>query len=68
MVNAVLKKITPLLVFVAMLTGCQSHEGPAEKAGKKIDNAASQVKKDVGSAADKAGKKIEDAGNSIKNN
>ncbi|AOU98050.1 hypothetical protein BI364_08815 [Acidihalobacter yilgarnensis] len=68
MVNAALKKITPLLVLAVMLAGCQSHEGPAEKAGKKIDNAASQVKKDVGNATDKAGKKIEDAGNSIKNN
>ena len=41
------------LLFGLALTGC--HEGPAEKAGRKIDN-----------AADKAGRSIEKAGENIR--
>jgi hypothetical protein len=36
------------------LPGCQKHEGPAEQAGKKVDN-----------AVDKTGQKIEQAGENI---
>jgi hypothetical protein len=36
------------------LTGCERNEGPAEKAGAKIDH-----------AVDQAGEKIEDAGEKI---
>ena len=41
-------------LFVA-LTGCQKKEGPAERAGKAMDN-----------AAEKTGDKIEQAGDKIK--
>lgn len=68
MIDLIFKKAFPILILAVVLAGCQSHEGPAEKAGKKIDDAASQVKKDVGNATDKTGKKIEEAGNNIKNN
>ena len=42
-------------VFLAVLGGCQKHEGPAEKAGKEVDK-----------ATEKVGQKIENAGESIK--
>ena len=49
---------TALLAFVATLSlamaACQPHEGPAERAGKSVDN-----------AAEKAGQKIENAGDKI---
>ena len=40
--------------LLAVLTGCQKQEGPAERAGKEVDK-----------AVDKVGKKIEKAGDSI---
>lgn len=39
------------------LAGCQKQEGPAEKAGKQIDNAVSQA----GQQIEKAGDKIQEA-------
>jgi len=46
-----------LILGAALLTqvGCQKKEGPAEKAGKSLDN-----------AAEKAGQKIERAGENIR--
>ncbi len=41
-------------VLAAGLSGCQKEEGPAERAGKSLDN-----------AVEKAGKKIEEAGEKI---
>ena len=44
--------------IVAMaLSGCEKHEGPAEKAGKEIDKTMSSV----GEQIQKAGDKIQDA-------
>lgn len=41
---------------VLMLSyGCQKHEGPAEQAGKKLDQAAEQI-----------GQKVEQAGSNLK--
>lgn len=40
--------------FAFTLPGCQKQEGPAEQAGKKLDN-----------ALDQTGQKIEDAGENI---
>lgn len=48
-------------VLVA-LAGCQKKEGPAEHAGKEIDNAAAKV----GEQVEKAGEKIQDAAKSDK--
>jgi predicted small secreted protein len=39
------------------LSGCQKHEGPGERAGKSIDNAAESVGEHVGNA----GEAIQDA-------
>jgi hypothetical protein len=46
---------TMIVSFCLAVAACQPHEGPAERAGKSIDN-----------AADKAGDKIESAGDKIK--
>jgi hypothetical protein len=55
-----MKRITSLgmvmlLAAFAVLSGCQKTEGPAEQAGKKLDQ-----------AVDKAGQKIEEAGDRLK--
>ena len=51
------KSVSAALIMgalLAVLTGCQKQEGPAEHAGKDVDK-----------AVDKVGKKIEKAGDSI---
>jgi hyperosmotically inducible protein len=50
-----------LLAFVLALAGCQQ-EGPAERAGKKIDKAAEKAGDKIDKGAEKAGKAIEDQG------
>jgi hypothetical protein len=42
--------------LVAVLSGCQKKEGPAERAGKEMDKAAEKA----GQQIEKAGEKIED--------
>ncbi|PKO86750.1 MAG: hypothetical protein CVU18_13395 [Betaproteobacteria bacterium HGW-Betaproteobacteria-12] len=44
-------------VLLAGLAGCEKKEGPLEKAGKEVDNAAATV----GQKIEKAGEKIQDA-------
>jgi predicted small secreted protein len=51
--------------LLAALSGCQKQEGPAEQAGKEVDNAAEQAGKDVDKAAEKVGEQIEEAGENI---
>lgn len=54
-----LKRILPLLCLLALLVGafgCQNDEGPAEKAGKKID----QTMEEAGDKIEDMGDKIED--------
>ncbi len=46
-----------LCALVLALTACQKPEGPAEKAGKQVDNAVEKV----GDSVQKAGESIEDA-------
>lgn len=43
-----------LLIAATQTVACRRHEGPAERAGRKIDG-----------AAEKAGDKLEDAGDAI---
>ena len=54
-----------LYVFVAICAlataACQPAEGPAERAGKNIDNAAKKVGDQVDKAADKAKDAINEA-------
>jgi hypothetical protein len=51
-------------LLVALL-GCQRQEGPAEQAGKKLDNAMDQTGQNVDSATEKLGEKVEQAGENI---
>jgi predicted small secreted protein len=44
-------------VLVAALSGCQRQEGPAERAGKAMDNAV----ENAGQQMEKAGEKLQDA-------
>jgi hypothetical protein len=44
------------------LAACQPAEGPAERAGKAVDNAAQKA----GDSIEKAGDKIKDAANDVK--
>lgn len=46
--------VLAMSALLVALSGCDSQQGPAEKAGEKIDNAAEQ-----------AGEKIEEAGEAI---
>lgn len=50
------------LSAVFALAACQPAEGPAERAGKQIDQAAEKV----GDQVEKAGEKIEDKAKEIK--
>ncbi|WP_319583242.1 Rv0909 family putative TA system antitoxin [uncultured Pseudodesulfovibrio sp.] len=52
--------VAMLLSFVAVGYGCQN-EGPAEKAGKRIDQSIEKA----GDAIEDAGDKIEDAGDKV---
>lgn len=44
-------------ILIAGLSGCKKEEGPAERAGKALDNAVQKA----GEKIEQAGKKIQDA-------
>lgn len=44
-------------ILIAGLSGCKKEEGPAERAGKALDNAVQKA----GAQIEQAGKKIQDA-------
>jgi PBP1b-binding outer membrane lipoprotein LpoB len=54
---------TALLV---VLSGCQKQEGPAETAGKKIDQTVEKAGEKIEEVKEKAGEKIEEAGKAMK--
>lgn len=51
-----------MAAMLAALSGCQKKEGPAEKAGQKIDQAVEKSGEKVDDAKEKLGEKIEKAG------
>ena len=53
-----------VLAFTLGLAACKQ-EGPAEKAGKKVDQATEQAGKKIDQATDQAGKKVEQAGKEL---
>jgi len=58
---------------VAQLSACAKHEGPVERAGKKIDNAVDNVKDGESpfhkkGTAEKAGEAVDDAVDDLKGN
>lgn len=62
-----IKKVIVLMfiVFALLLVGCEK-DGPAENAGKKIDNAIENTGDKMGDAVEKTGDKIKEMGDSIK--
>jgi predicted small secreted protein len=52
--------------LVAGLSGCQKKEGPAERAGKAIDNAVDKTEKQIDKSMEKVGEKMEEAGEKMK--
>lgn len=59
------KKVAIVLVagmLVAGLSGCKKEEGPAERAGKALDNAVQKA----GEKVEQAGEKIQDAAKDAK--
>jgi hypothetical protein len=65
---SILKKIV-LVLFSCMImvsfTACKK-EGPAERAGKKMDEAVEKAGEKIKESAEKAGDKIEEAGEKVK--
>ena len=57
--------LTVLTLMVVGLAACEK-KGPAEAAGKKIDNAAEKAGEKIDNAANKAGEKLNEAGDKIK--
>ena len=55
-----------MTVLLAALFGCQKPEGPAEKAGKKVDQTVEKAGEKIDEAKEKAGEKIEKAGQAVK--
>jgi hyperosmotically inducible periplasmic protein len=53
-----------LLAAVVGLSACKQ-EGPAERAGKKVDQTVEQTGKKLEEAKDEAGKKMEEAGEAL---
>ena len=64
-------KVKPALIMIMMVlaaavVGCESSEGPAEKAGKQIDQAVEKAGDTINEAVDKTGEKIEETGDAIR--
>lgn len=53
------------LALTLLVVGCDS-QGPAEKAGEKVDKAVESTKDAAGEAADKVGKNIDEAAEKLK--
>ena len=51
--------------LLAVLPGCQKQEGPAERAGKEVDQAVEKAGNEVDKATQKVGEQIEKVGDSI---
>lgn len=57
--------VTAILMIGVTAIGCSEEQGPAEKAGEQIDEAAAELEDDAGEAAEEAGDAIEEAGESV---
>jgi hypothetical protein len=55
-----------MTALLAALYGCQKPEGPAERAGKQIDQAVEKTGERVEQTTEKLGEKVEKAGEDIK--
>lgn len=64
-----MKNLFALLTICASLlafTGCSESEGPAESAGKQIDEAMESGKESVDEAMEESAEKIEEAGDALR--
>ena len=55
-----------MTVLLVALSGCQKQEGPAEKAGQKIDKAVEKAGEKIDQTTEKLGEKVEKAGENIR--
>lgn len=58
--------VVALILAGGLLTGCESNDGPAEKAGEKIDNAVETTGEKIDNAVEETGEEIEDAGDKLR--
>ena len=60
----VIRKVITLVLFAGLalagLPGCEKNEGPAEKAGKAIDEAASDIAEETSETMEAIEKKVEE--------
>ena len=61
-----LLSITTLILAGSIITGCEANEGPAEKAGEKIDNAMENTGEKIDNAVENTGESIEEAGDKLR--
>lgn len=61
-----LVSIMALILAGNVLTGCESNDGPAEKAGEKIDNAMENTSEKIDSAIEKTDEEIEEADDKLR--
>jgi hypothetical protein len=54
-----------MTALIAALSGCQKSEGPAEKAGQKIDKAVENAGEKIDQTTEKLGQKVEKAGENM---
>jgi|GEM_PF-1723576 len=55
-----------VLIFCASLQACESaHDGPAERAGEKVDETVRDAKDAADRAVDKVGEKVKEVGEDI---
>ena len=54
-----------LLALGVLISACES-EGPAERAGEKIDQAIEETSEKIDDAAERTGEKIEEVGDTVR--
>jgi cell division protein ZapA (FtsZ GTPase activity inhibitor) len=57
--------VVVMAALLVVLSGCQKQEGPAEKAGQKIDKAVEKAGEKIDQTTEKLGEKVEKAGENI---
>jgi hypothetical protein len=65
---SILRKVFPVFcgcMMIVAFTGCKK-EGPAERAGRNIDETVDKAGKTIKESAGKAGEKVEEAGRKVK--
>ena len=60
--NPFMGSAVAMSALVLALSACQKQEGPAEKAGKEIDQASEKAAEKLNEATDKLGQELEKAG------